>query len=120
LAGNEFWTVYEKGSLGVVNDGRAVVVRQCQHGDPYPTDKPFSFEVTHAGGTGAAVNLLSRAMAKERSAQLEVDLVKKDMFLGQRCLFAMAQSHHQEGRRVNLADVTGDVKLGGLFNGLPA
>lgn len=120
LAGNEFWTVYEKGALGVMNDGRAVLARQCRDGDPYPTDKLFSYKVTHSGGTGAAIDLLSQALAQDPAAQSEVAWIKKDMFMGQRCLFAMAQSHHQDGRRVDLANVTGAITLAGLYNGVPA
>ena len=120
LAGDDFWTVHEKGALGVINDGRALVVRQCRDGDPYPNDKSLSYKVTHSGGTGAAIDLLSRAISQNPAAQLDVARVKKDMFLGQHCLFAMAQSHHLGGSRVNLADVTGAITLAGLYNGVPS
>ena len=120
LAGDDFWTVHEKGALGVINDGRALLVRQCRDGDPYPNDKPVSYEVTNSGGTGAAIDLLSRAMSQDPAAKLEVSRIKNDMFLGQHCLFAMAQSHLQGGSRVNLADVTGVITLAGLYNGVPS
>jgi predicted dehydrogenase len=120
LAGDDFWTVHEKGALGVMNDGRALLVRQSRDGDPYPNDKPVSYEVTNSGGTGAAIDLLSRAMSQDPAAKLEVSRIKNDMFLGQHCLFAMAQSHLQGGSRVNLEDVTGIITLAGLYNGVPS
>lgn len=120
LTGDDFWTVYEKGALGIINDGRALLLRQCQDGDPYPNDKIVSYEVTNSGGTGAAIYLLTRAISQDPAAKFEVSRIKKDMFLGQHCLFAMAQSHLQGGSRVDLVNVTGDITLSGLYNGVPS
>lgn len=120
LAGNEFWAIYENGALRVMNDGRGLWTRQCLNGDPYPIDTSISFKVTHAGGTRAAIDLLSKAITKDPTALLEVARVKNDMFVGQRCLFAMALSHYEEGRPVCLDDVTKGVTLSGLYRGIPA
>lgn len=120
MPGNEFWTIYEKGALRVVNDGRALIARQCRNGDPYPTDKTLSYNADYIGGTSAALDLLNRAICGDLDAKLETDWIKKDMFLGQYCLFAMAQSHFSEGRRIDLKDMMGTIKLEGLYGGVPA
>lgn len=120
IAGNDTIVVYDKGSLSVLNDGRRINLCSRAGEDPYPKVLEVPFEVNHAGGTSAAIDLLCRALQGDVQALDYINVVKQDMFLGQKCLFGMAASHRLGGIQVLLSDLPVEIELKGMFNGMAA
>jgi scyllo-inositol 2-dehydrogenase (NAD+) len=120
MPGSDLVVGYDEGSLMVESDGRTLLSRTSEGDDPYLTTKALSFDLVGTGGTSAPLRLLASAMAGDDAARLEVDAAKRDMFRGQAILFAMLQSHAQQGAKVALDQLHPDIGCQGLFKGLPA
>lgn len=91
----------ERGSLAIEADGKDLWLYEVRGDDPYPRRHAWPIEANHnPGGILAALCLLVNCLAGDPVAVVANRTIKRDVFRGQRLLFAIAQSAAEDGRSV--------------------
>ena len=104
MAGADLIFGCARGQVAVENDGHSVAVRETEGEDPYPRQRPVAIPpgAGGPGGTLAAIAMLVDCLRGQADAVAANSVVKRDILLGQRLLFAMVQSHLEGGKAVSL------------------
>jgi scyllo-inositol 2-dehydrogenase (NAD+) len=105
--GSDLYLSCRDGEVTVENDGRALSVARSAGADPYPTRVALTAPPVPAAGEGTLTPMsqLAGCLAGEAEQLRDNSEVKAQMLRGQRILFAIAQSHLEHSRLVDLREV---------------
>jgi len=112
----------ERGTITVVADGPGIEI-QCFEGDnPYPVKHMFDGKVDLAPPQGSfgPISQLVACLRGDREAIEANAVVKRDIVLGQRILFAMVQSHFNNSALTALEAVDPAMDIRAITGGRPA
>ena len=118
--GSDFILSCESAEICVRGDGRYIEVYEKSDG-PYCYLNRIDYEdPTKQFGTLAPINHLVQCLKSVDEAINENKLLKKDILLAQSILFAMVQSHIENGKPVFLNEIDDSLSIIGVSDGNPA
>lgn len=112
--GSDFVLSCAEAEIAVRADGGAMEIYAAPPGGIYPRAAPLeNTEAAPAGPTGslAPISQLVACLDQDSAAIAANAVVKRDLLLGQRVLFAMLQSHLTNSRIVDPAQVDGAIHV---------
>lgn len=98
----------EQGQVVVEADGRMVVVYAPAGGDAYCRRTELPVPAGGEGGTLAPIAELVRCLQGDQAAVARNAELRRDIWLGQKILFGMLQSHQVQGHPVVLDEIRDD------------
>lgn len=103
----------EKGEVAVASDGRRILIAEQRGTDPYLVREVLEDLPPSSGPQGslAPISQLADCLRGDAAAIAANAVVRRDILMGQRLAFAMAQSHGEGSRITSPADLDPDLRI---------
>lgn len=118
--GSDFILSCERAEISVVADGSHIEIYEKVNG-PYAIRSIIEYHGDRQySGTLEPVSQLVRCLKGDAAAIDENNFLKKDILLAQYILFAIVQSHLEDGKPISLREIDNSLRVLGATNGRPA
>ncbi|QDC47520.1 Gfo/Idh/MocA family oxidoreductase [Candidatus Methylopumilus universalis] len=117
--GSDMILTCEGAEIGVRADGHVTDIYVSPAGKRYPEFEPFSMDKERdiLGGTYLPINQLVQCLRGDLESIKSNLKNKNDMLLGQKIIFAMAQSHLENSKIIDLNSIDPQLQIAAITNG---